>query len=50
MAFALVTIGLALLVSGLMGTERDLGKLLVGDFTGPNSFVLVGASRSLSWA
>lgn len=39
MAFALLTIGLVLLVSAVRNTQGDFFTLVKGDFTGPNNFV-----------
>src|SRR3954468_23458486 len=39
MPFALLIIGIALLVSAVRGTQGDLFTLLRGDFTGPNNFI-----------
>lgn len=39
MPFALVTIGLVLLVAAIRGTQSQLYTLVQGDFTGPNNFV-----------
>ncbi|MDR3562358.1 MAG: hypothetical protein P4N59_13135 [Negativicutes bacterium] len=39
MPFALILIGLVLIVSGVEGTELDLGKQLKTDFTGSGSYL-----------
>jgi hypothetical protein len=39
MPFALMIVGLVLLVSAIRGTQQDLFKLVKGDFTGPNNFI-----------
>lgn len=39
MPFALVIIGLALLVSGVRNTQGDLFELVKGDFSGSGNFV-----------
>lgn len=39
MPFALIGIALILLVSGVKGTQKDLGNLIVGDFTGQGNFI-----------
>jgi len=39
MPFALVLIGLALLISGVRNTQDDLFTLVKGDFSGSQSFV-----------
>lgn len=39
MPFALLIIGIALLVSAVRGTQGDLFNLVKGDFTGPNNFI-----------
>lgn len=38
MPFALVVIGLLLIVTGARDTHKQFGELLVKDFTGPNNF------------
>lgn len=38
MPFALVIVGLILIVSGAKNTYQQLGARLVGDFTGPGNF------------
>lgn len=38
MPFALVLIGLALIISGAKDTHEELGKTLAGDFTGDQNF------------
>ncbi len=39
MPFALIIIGLALLVSGVRNTQDDLYTLIEGDFTGEKNFI-----------
>lgn len=39
MPFALVTIGLLMIVVGARGTHRAFGAQVAGDFTGPGSFL-----------
>lgn len=39
MPFALITIGLLLIISGARGTYGQLKDLLVSDFTGPHNFI-----------
>lgn len=39
MAYILLFIGLLASIAGIRGTEAELGKTLVGDFTGPGNFV-----------
>lgn len=39
MPFALVIIGLTLLISGVKNTQGDLFTLVKGDFTGPKNFI-----------
>lgn len=39
MSFALIVIGLFLLVSAIRGTQQQLVTLVRGDLTGPNNFV-----------
>lgn len=39
MPFALIIVGLFLLISGVKGTQSDLFSLLKGDFTGQNNFI-----------
>lgn len=39
MPFALIIVGILLLVSGVKGTQSDLYKLVESDFTGTNNFV-----------
>lgn len=39
MAFALIAIGLVMLVSAVRNTTADLTKLIKGDFTGQGNFV-----------
>lgn len=38
MPFALVMIGLLMVISAVMNTHAQLGKQLQSDFTGPNNF------------
>jgi len=38
MPFALIVAGIVLLVSGVRGTQGQLGTLLKGDFTGQDNF------------
>lgn len=38
MPFALLIVGLLLVVTGARDTYADAGKLIVGDLTGPNNF------------
>lgn len=38
MPFALLIIGILLIVTGANDTYKDAGKLLVGDFVGPGNF------------
>lgn len=40
MPFALLTIGLLLIIVGFQNTYKAFGNQLVADFTGPNSFIL----------
>lgn len=53
MPFALVTIGLIMIVSGSRDTYAALGRELVADFTGPGNFtywlVALGAVGSLGY-
>lgn len=39
MAFALLIIGITLIVSAVQNTHEDLLTLVVGDFSGPNNFL-----------
>ncbi len=39
MAFALIIVGITLLVSSVRNTQGDLFTLVKGDFSGPNNFV-----------
>lgn len=39
MPFALITIGLALIVSGIKNTQSQLGAQVVKDFTGAGNFI-----------
>ena len=39
MAFALVIIGLLMIVTGAKDTHEQFGAKLVGEFTGPNNFI-----------
>jgi len=39
MAFALLIIGITLVVAAVRNTQGDLITLLIGDFTGPNNFI-----------
>ena len=39
MPFALLIIGLCCVMSGVKGTQKQLGAKLVGDFTGTNNFL-----------
>lgn len=54
MPFALVTIGLLMIVSGSRDTYAAFGKELVSDFTGPGNFtywiVALGAVGALGYA
>lgn len=54
MPFALVFIGLVMIVTGAKGTQSALGKQLVADFTGPGNFFywfasigVIGAAGSI---
>jgi hypothetical protein len=54
MPFALVFIGLIMIVTGAKGTQSALGKQLVSDFTGPGNFFywfasigVIGAAGSI---
>ena len=38
MPFALITVGLILVITGARNTYADFGNTLRGDFTGPNNF------------
>jgi hypothetical protein len=38
MPFALITVGLILVVTGARNTYQAMGQALVGDFTGPGNF------------
>lgn len=53
MPFALVTIGLILIVVGAKGTQREFGSELRADFTGPGNFTFwiasVGAVGALGY-
>lgn len=53
MPFALVFIGLVMVITGAKGTHKDLGNQLVADFTGPNNFLYwlaaIGAVGSLGY-
>lgn len=53
MPFALVTIGLLLIVTGARDTYSDAGKLFVSELTGPNNFtywlLAFGALGSLGY-
>ena len=53
MPFALIIIGLLLIISGARGTYSDLKTLLVEDFTGPGNFfywiVAVGVAGCLGY-
>lgn len=53
MPFALVIIGLILIVSGARNTYQQLGAQLVSDFTGPGNFtywlVAIGAVGSIGY-
>lgn len=53
MPFALVTIGLLLIVVGAKGTQREFGSELRADFTGPGNFTFwiasVGAVGALGY-
>lgn len=44
MPFALVFVGLILIVAGVKNTQTQLGQQIVGDFTGPGNFVFWIAS------
>lgn len=44
MAFALLIIGVTLLVAAIRNTQGTLFGLLAGDFTGQNNFIFWGAS------
>jgi len=39
MPFALVTIGLIMIVTGAKGTQNELGEQVLKDFTGENNFL-----------
>lgn len=53
MPFALVTIGLLMIVTGAKGTQDELGSQLLKDFTGEGNFlywiVAIGAIGSLGY-
>lgn len=53
MPFALVVIGLLLVVTGARGTQKEFGDLLYKDFTGPGNFtywlVSLGAIGALGY-
>lgn len=53
MPFALVTIGLLLIVVGAKGTHKEFGREVASEFTGPNNFtwwiVSLGAVGSLGY-
>lgn len=53
MPFALVTIGLIMVISGARNTHAALGKQIKSDFTGPNNFlywiVAVGVVGSIGY-
>ena len=38
MPFALVTVGMLLIISGFQNTYRELGRQVASDFSGPNNF------------
>lgn len=54
MPFALVVIGLIMIVTGAKNTHRDFGRLITGDFTGPGNFTYwlaaLGAVGALGYA
>lgn len=39
MPFVLLIMGLILIVTGFQNTYKQFGKLVAGDFTGPNNFI-----------
>lgn len=53
MPFALVTLGILFIVTGVRNTYAAFGQQIVGDFTGPNNFtywvVALGAVGSLGY-
>lgn len=53
MPFALVLIGLIMIVTGAKGTQKEFGRELVSDFTGPGNFtwwiVSIGALGALGY-
>lgn len=53
MPFALVTIGLILVITGARNTHKDFGATLAADFTGPGNFtwwlVAIGSVGALGY-
>lgn len=47
MPFALIFAGLMLIITGFQNTYQPFGKLVAGDFTGPNNFIYWVISISL---